>query len=137
MGIDPDRFYDRDRVAIVPMGFCFPGHDAQKGDLPPRPECKAVWHDRVYAAMPQVELILTVGLHAIRYHLARAGLTVDGAAGLGDYVAGWRQLETGRLPRLLPLPHPSWRNTAWLNRNRWFDVDVLPFLRREVERLTS
>ncbi|MCW6508793.1 uracil-DNA glycosylase family protein [Lichenifustis flavocetrariae] len=136
MGLSPDRFYDRERVAIVPMGFCFPGHDRNKGDLPPRPECRDAWHDRIFAAMPQAELILMIGLHAIRYHLARFGIPLARNAGMAEIVAGWRDFAT-TTPRLIPLPHPSWRNTAWLNRNPWFAADLLPELRAEVARLTA
>jgi uracil-DNA glycosylase len=137
MGLDPPRFYDRERVAILPMGFCFPGHDRHKGDLPPRPECRDAWHDRMFAAMSQAELILMIGLHAIRYHLARQGLPPPPQAGMAELVAGWRGVAAETRPCLLPLPHPSWRNTAWLNRNPWFAAELLPFLRTEVARLTA
>lgn len=135
MGLDEATFHDAARIMILPMGFCFPGHDAAKGDLPPRPECRAAWHDRVFAALPQVETVLTVGLHAFRYHAARL---VPGRAlprSLDAAVRGWRELFERPAPRLLPLPHPSWRNTAWLNRNPWFEAEVLPVLRAEVRRL--
>ena len=134
MGLGTDRFYDAARVAIVPMGFCFPGHDAQKGDLPPRPECRIAWHDRVFAALPQAELILVIGLYAMRYHLPRQGVPVPAGAGMTDLVAEWRRL-AGTRPRLIPLPHPSWRNSAWLNRNPWFAAELLPELRAAVARL--
>jgi uracil-DNA glycosylase len=136
MGLEPERFHDPDRVAIVPMGFCFPGYDSHKGDLPPRPECRTAWHDQFFAAMPQAELILMIGLHAIRFHLARQGVRVAPQAGMAELVAGWHSL-AHTTPRLLPLPHPSWRNTAWLNRNPWFAAEFLPFLRSEVARLTA
>ncbi|MDX7952307.1 uracil-DNA glycosylase family protein [Lichenihabitans sp. Uapishka_5] len=136
MGLTPARFYDASRVAIVPMGFCFPGHDAQKGDLPPRPECRLAWHDRIFAALPRVELILVIGLYAMRYHLPRLGVPVPATAGMTDLVAGWRRFADTR-PRLIPLPHPSWRNSAWLARNPWFAEELLPTLRSEVARLTA
>jgi uracil-DNA glycosylase len=136
MGLDPTRFHDPDRVLIVPMGFCFPGHDAQKGDLPPRPECRRTWHDHIFAALPQVELILVIGLYALRYHLPRLGYAVPPGATMADLVTGWRRTVAMR-PRLIPLPHPSWRNTAWLNRNPWFASDLLPVLRAEVGRLVD
>ncbi len=136
MGLEPDRFYDRARIAIVPMGFCFPGHDAQKGDLPPRPECRLTWHDRFFAALPQIELILAIGLHAMRYHLPRLGFAASAGLGMTELVADWRRF-AGTRPRLFPLPHPSWRNTSWLNRNPWFAAELLPTLRAEVERLSA
>lgn len=133
MGIGEDVFYDISRLAIVPMGFCFPGLDAKGGDLPPRGECRKLWHDRIFAAMPQIELILTIGQYAQAYHLGpqrRKSLT--------ETVAGWREL-WGRpiLPRVLPLPHPSWRNNGWIRKNPWFERDLLPVLREEVARLTA
>ena len=137
MGLDEATFYDGDRVAIVPMGFCFPGHDASKGDLPPRGECRPLWHDRIFSALPQVELIVTIGLHAMRYHMNRLDVTPSGAASMADLVARWRDFAGRPVPRLLPLPHPSWRNSAWLKRNPWFEADVLPVLRAEVRRLTA
>ena len=134
MGLEPARFHDPDRVMIVPMGFCFPGYDGHGGDLPPRPECRLAWHDRIFAALPQVELILVIGLHAMRYHLPRLGRPVPAGTAMGELVADWRR-DAGTRPRLLPLPHPSWRNTAWLNRNPWFAAELLPVLRAEVARL--
>jgi uracil-DNA glycosylase len=133
IGATPTTFYDPARVAIVPMGFCFPGLDAKGGDLPPRRECRQAWHARLFAAMPQLELILLVGLHAQRYHLG------DRCAGsLTETVAGWRShLARPGLPRLFPLPHPSWRNNAWIVRHDWFPRELLPVLRAEVARLTG
>lgn len=137
MGLDEATFYDEARVAIVPMGFCFPGHDRSKGDLPPRAECRPAWHDRVFAELPQIETILAVGLHSIRYHVAR--LRPDRAlpSALTETVADWRALFAGERPRILPLPHPSWRNSGWLKQNPWFERDLLPVLRAEVARLTA
>lgn len=132
MGIDADTFYDVSRIAIVPMGFCFPGLDAKGGDLPPRPECRALWHARLFELLPAVELVLLVGQYAQRWHLgarARSGLTTT--------VAAWREViaepTAGR--RYLPLPHPSWRNNGWLARNVWFESELLPRLRSEVSRV--
>lgn len=136
MALDEARFYDPERLAIVPMGFCFPGHDAQKGDLPPRVECRPAWHDDVFAALPAVETILAIGLHAIRYHAPRLGVPRPPAQGLGETVADWRRYFERPPPRMLPMPHPSWRNSAWLNRNPWFAAELLPVLRAEVRRLT-
>jgi len=135
MGIGKDVFYDADRLAIVPMGFCFPGLDAKGGDLPPRAECRKTWHDRVFRAMPQIELILVIGQYAQAYHLGARR-----KKSLTETVADWRAyLDAGKRPgeaAILPLPHPSWRNNAWLKRNPWFAEDLLPVLRCEVARLT-
>ncbi len=133
MGVGRDTFYDRDRIAIIPMGFCFPGLDAKGGDLPPRRECAATWHDRVFAAMPQLQLVLAIGQYAQAYHLG-----ADRRRTLTETVAAWREIwQSDRSPRILPMPHPSWRNTAWLRRHPWFEADVLPVLRAEVKRLVG
>lgn len=128
MGVDEEQFYDQSRIAIVPMGFCFPGLDANGGDRPPRKECAATWRNRVFAAMPQLDLVLAVGRFAQAWHLgecARDGMTAT--------VRRYRELlEAPVRPRCLPLPHPSWRNTAWLAANPWFEAEVLPALRHEV-----
>ncbi|TCT13480.1 uracil-DNA glycosylase [Tepidamorphus gemmatus] len=132
MGIGRDVFYDISRVAVVPMGFCFPGQDSRGADLPPRAECRAAWHDRVFAAMPQLELVLAIGQYAQAYHLG------CGRASLTETVRNWRAIwDSGRRPRVLPLPHPSWRNTGWLKRHPWFAAEVLPVLKAEVVRLTA
>lgn len=117
MGMDEAAFYDRARVAIVPMAFCFPGYDANGSDLPPPPLCAATWRAQVMAELaPDVTLL--VGGHAIRWHLGLRNVT--------DAVAAWRD----HAPRVFPLPHPSWRNTAWLKRNPWFETELVPELRR-------
>lgn len=134
MGVDSDTFYDEARIAIVPMGFCFPGLDAKGGDLPPRRECADAWHDRLFDARPPFDVIIALGLHAQRYHARRLGLPMP--ASLSSSVEDWRTSafrNTG--PRLFPLPHPSWRNSGWLNRNPWFSADVLPALRAAVAAL--
>jgi uracil-DNA glycosylase len=131
--VTADEFYDTKRVAIVPMGFCFPGHDASGGDLPPRKECARAWHARLFAAMPQLELVLLVGSYAQRWHLDQP----DGTA-MTQTVQDWRALLRARKrPRYLPLPHPSWRNNAWLTANPWYEAELLPVLRREVRRLIA
>ena len=136
MDLTPARFYDPGRVMILPMGFCFPGHDSAKGDLPPRGECRTTWHDTVFAALPQVETIVAVGLHAIRYHLKRLHPGFAQPASLTALVEEWRTLGAlGRRPKLIPLPHPSWRNSAWLKRHPFFEADLLPVLRDDVRRL--
>jgi uracil-DNA glycosylase len=134
MGVDAQTFYDTTRIAFAPMGFCFPGYDAAGSDLPPRRECRRAWHDRLFALLPQVETVLTVGGYAQDYHLARFGLSSKKRA-MTEIVRGWRDYaETN--PRIIPLPHPSWRNTGWLKKNPWFETELLPIVRAEVSRLT-
>ena len=119
MGVGESVFYDRDRIAIVPMAFCFPGYDARGSDLPPPPVCARTWRASVLAEL-RPRLTLLVGGHAIRWHLGLRDVT--GA------VAAWRD----HAPGVFPLPHPSWRNTGWLRRNPWFETDLLPDLRAAV-----
>ncbi|MEC9342703.1 MAG: uracil-DNA glycosylase family protein [Pseudomonadota bacterium] len=131
MGIGEAEFYNAARLAIVPMGFCFPGLDARGADLPPRRECASAWHGQIFDRMPQLELLLVIGLHAQKWHLrqrCRANLT--------ETVRDWRDIlgDAGR-PAMLPLPHPSWRNNAWIRKNPWFETDLLPELRKRVRRL--
>jgi uracil-DNA glycosylase len=128
LAMDEDTFYDASRIAIVPMGFCYPGTDAKGGDLPPRPECAALWHDRVRAALPGIALTLLVGQYAQRHYLGRAR-----KATLTDTVRAFRDY----LPCFLPTPHPSWRTTHWQKKNPWFGNEVVPELRRRVHALTG
>jgi uracil-DNA glycosylase len=123
LGIDRAAFYDVRRVAILPLGFCYPGRDAKGGDLPPRAECAPLWQARVARHMGGVDLCLLVGGYAQRWHLGNRVKKT-----LTETVAAWREY----LPRYLPLPHPSWRNNGWLTRNPWFGDELLPYLRREV-----
>lgn len=131
LDVTADEFYDGTRVSIVPMGFCFPGQDDKGGDLPPRRECAALWHHELFAALPRIELVLAVGSYAHAFHLGAArGRTLQ------ETMLRWREhLKTKRRPRVFPLPHPSWRNNAWLKKNPWFEAELLPVLRREVRRL--
>jgi len=133
LGVTREEFYDAGRVAIVPMGFCFPGQDAKGGDLPPRRECAPQWRSRIFGAMPQIELVLAIGQYAQAWHLGPMR-----KASLTDNVAAWRDFaaETRR-PKALPLPHPSWRNNGWLKRNPWFEGETLPFVQAEVRRLLA
>jgi uracil-DNA glycosylase len=130
MGVDADTFYDVTRIAIIPMGFCFPGQDRRGADLPPRRECAPAWRAPLFAALPRIELLLAVGSYAHAWHLgelARPTLT--------ETVAAWRELFAATVgPAVLPLPHPSWRNNAWLKKNAWFAAELLPFLRTEIRR---
>jgi uracil-DNA glycosylase len=130
LGLTRDEFYDARRVAIAPMGFCFPGQDANGGDLPPRRECAPAWRAEIFAAMPQIELILAIGLYAQEWHCR------DAEGGVAARVAAWRRsLAATARPRVVALPHPSWRNTGWLKRNPWFERELLPELREEVRRV--
>jgi uracil-DNA glycosylase len=136
MNVSRETFFDEARIAIAPMGFCFPGHDASKGDLPPRPECRAAWHDELFALMPQIECILAIGRFAQEYHFARAGRPLPKGIAVGETVRRWRDF-MGEGPKILALPHPSWRNNAWIQRNPWFRKELLPVLRAEVARAIS
>ena len=131
MGVAEAEFYDEARIAVIPMGFCFPGLDTAGGDLPPRAECAPLWRPRLFSLLPQLELVLLVGMYAQRWHLgAECGAT------LGETVRDYRRiLALSGAPRFLPLPHPSWRNNAWLKHNPWFEAALLPVLRREVAAL--
>lgn len=130
MGVDETTFYDASKIAIVPMGFCFPGYDKNGGDLPPRKECRARWHDEVFEAMPQLELILTIGQYAQAYQLGSKR-----KRNMTETVAAWREYYDASKPSILPMPHPSWRNNAWLKRNQWFADDLLPVLRARISDL--
>jgi uracil-DNA glycosylase len=122
-GLTPLEFYDAARVALVPMGFCYPGAGTS-GDLPPRPECAPLWHDRVMAVLPADRLTLLVGAYAQQRYLADAK-----RRSLTEHVRDFRSY----LPGVLPLPHPSWRSTGWMRRNLWFETDLLPALREAVD----
>jgi uracil-DNA glycosylase len=124
--LEREDFYDESRVAIMPMGFCYPGVDRNGGDRPPRPECAPLWHARLLELLPAVDFTLLVGSHAQRYYLGDRR-----AATMTDTVRAWRACA----PQYLPLPHPSWRNTGWLKRNPWFEGELLPELRARVRDL--
>lgn len=126
LDLDRDTFYDEGRIAIMPMGLCYPGIDKNGGDKPPRPECAPLWHPPLLALMPQVELVLLVGSHAQAWYLGK-----QRRRSMTDTVAAWREY----LPRFIPTPHPSWRNTAWLKRNPWFEAELVPELRQRVARM--
>ncbi|HET6306067.1 MAG TPA: uracil-DNA glycosylase family protein [Rhodopila sp.] len=120
LGMDRDRFYDPDRIAIVPMGLCYPGRLANGGDAPPRPECAPLWLERFIRLMPHVRLTLLVGSYALRHRLGKGAMT--------EQVRRFGELG----PAIVPLPHPSWRTTGWEKRNPWFGEDLLPALRQAV-----
>jgi uracil-DNA glycosylase len=123
--IDRDRFYDVKQIAIMPMGFCFPGTDDAGGDRPPRPECAPLWHPQLMPFLKGVELTLLVGSYAQAFYLGqrRGGTMTETVRRFADH-----------LPQFLPLPHPSWRNTGWIKRNPWFEEELLPVLRRRVRK---
>ncbi len=126
LAVDRETFYDQDRIAIMPMGFCYPGRDPRGGDNPPRPECAPLWHPPLLAALPGIELTLLVGQYAQGHYLGgrrRRTLT--------ETVRAWADYG----PATLPLPHPSWRNTGWLKRNPWFEAELVPDLRNRVRAL--
>ncbi|MFN3992891.1 MAG: uracil-DNA glycosylase family protein [Tabrizicola flagellatus] len=124
LALTEDEFYDRSRIAIVPMAFCFPGYDGKGADLPPPPLCAATWRQRVMDALGPPRLTLLVGGAAIRWHLGPRAVTAA--------VADWRGPAA---QGVFPLPHPSWRNTGWLKRNPWFEADILPALRARVREV--
>ena len=125
MGIDSETFYDATRVAILPMGFCYPG-TGKSGDLPPLPQCAATWRAPLLARMPRIALTLVIGQYALAWHLKeRTG------SSLTDAVRNWRDY----WPEIVPMPHPSPRNNIWLKRNPWFAEEVLPQLKERVTQL--
>ncbi len=126
MGVTREQFYDDRLVAILPMGFCYPG-SGRSGDLPPRPECAPAWREPLLAQLKNVELTIVLGRYALAYHLPRAGKSVTEA------VLAWRE----HWPHVVPLPHPSPRNRAWFKRNPWFESELIPKLRRRVRKLLA
>ncbi|PKP73149.1 MAG: uracil-DNA glycosylase [Alphaproteobacteria bacterium HGW-Alphaproteobacteria-6] len=129
LGLEPAAFYDRARIAIVPMAFCFPGDDGKGGDLPPPRRCAEHWRAPVMATLPAVRLTFLVGAHAQRWHLGVAATT----GGVTATVARWRD----HAPRIFVLPHPSWRNSGWLKRNPWFADDLLPAARAALDEVMA
>ena len=128
LDLDPATFYDTRRIAIVPMGFCYPGALPRGGDRPPRPECAPLWHARIAAALPRIALTVLIGQYAQAHYLgARRKRTLTGT------VAHWRDY----LPDYFAIPHPSWRTLGWQRRNPWFDAELLPELRRRVHKLVG
>ncbi len=123
LALDRETFYDETRVAIMPMGFCYPGRDGKGGDLPPRRECAPLWHQRLRALLPAVELTLLVGSYAIDYYLPGSR-----TRSMTEAIAAWRNV----IPEVFVLPHPSWRTTRWLRDNPWFENEALPELRPRV-----
>ena len=128
MGIDAATFYGRPEIGVAAMAFCFPGTNPKGGDYPPPRRCAQLWRPQLLAELPRVELTLLVGSHAQAWALgARMKATMT------DTVRAWRDYA----PAILPLPHPSWRNTPWLERNPWFDAEVVPYLRALVRDILT
>lgn len=121
MGVSKDTFYNAKEIAILPMGFCYPG-TGKSGDLPPRAECAIAWRDRLLKQLPQLQLTLVIGKYAQAYHLSQNRLSLTDTVKAGkDY---W--------PSIVPLPHPSPRNNGWLKKNPWFEEEILPNLRKRI-----
>jgi uracil-DNA glycosylase len=158
MGIGREIFYDSAKLAIMPMGFCYPGRLKNGGDAPPRPECAPAWHDKFLGLLPQLELILLVGGYAQKRYLGPGSMTEHVRAGAGekpkpviasaakqpilpaapDQMGCFAALAMTRgAYAFLPLPHPSWRTTGWEKQNPWFGSEILPRLKSEVARLTA
>jgi len=123
LGLERDRFYDPTKLAILPMGLCYPGRLPRGGDCPPRPECAPLWHPRILPRFTNLRLRLLVGAYAVRFVLGPR-------MALSERVARYAE----SLPTHFPLPHPSWRTLVWAKKNPWFDAEVIPALRQEVER---
>lgn len=122
MDISKEEFYDASRIAILPMGLCYPGRSVQGGDAPPRPECAPLWRDRLLEQLPALRLTLLVGTYAQDHVLGPGRMT--------ERVRSFRTY----LPKYFPLPHPSWRSGIWATTNPWFEDEVIPQLRHEISR---
>ncbi|EJF94099.1 uracil-DNA glycosylase family protein [Bartonella taylorii] len=132
LNVTKEEFYNRSLFAIIPMGFCFPGYDQNKSDLPPRRECHEIWHDKVFQAMPQIKLVLAIGHYAQKWHITELKYKT-----VSETVSDWRNILSIRQPRgynVMPLPHPSWRNTSWLQKNSWFNDELIVYLRSLVRK---
>lgn len=126
MGVNDEIFYDAKKIAILPMGFCYPGRNPRGGDLPPRPECAHHWRAKFDALLGQIEFTLVIGQYAIKHYLP-----VHKNQNLTQTVKDWRTF----LPDFMPLPHPSWRNNSWLKSNIWFSREALPALQSRVRQI--
>lgn len=130
LNVSREQFYNLKYFSIVPMGFCFPGYDSKGSDLPPRRECAPQWHEEIFQTMTQTKLVLAIGQYAQKWHIQ-----TEKHRGVTDMVRNWRSIVKQRQPRgyhVLPLPHPSWRNTAWIKQNPWFEDELVPYLRKTV-----
>ena len=127
MGVDRNAFYDESRIAIIPMGYCYPGRGSG-GDLPPRQECATLWLDQLLARLPRIELTLLLGQYAQRHFLGSRR-----KASLAETARAWQEYT----PQYMPLPHPSPRNQPWFKRHRWFELDLVPVLQARVNALSQ
>jgi uracil-DNA glycosylase len=125
LNLSPEEFYDERLIAIIPTGFCYPGR-GKGGDLPPRPECAPLWHPKLRAALPDIQLTLLIGSYAQAYYLGDRAKD-----SLSETVTAWRTYQ----PEFLPLPHPSPRNIRWFKAHPWFEAEVVPELQRRVAKL--
>jgi len=125
MGINKEEFYDKDKVALVPMGFCFPG-TGKSGDLPPRPECADTWREKLLEQLPNIELTIVIGQYAQGWHFGSSN-----KQNLTETVKSWKEF----WPNAIPLPHPSPRNNIWLRKNAWFEDEVIPALQKAVNAI--
>jgi uracil-DNA glycosylase len=123
LGVSKKVFYDPQKIAILPMGFCYPG-SGKSGDLPPRPECATTWRSRLLNVLTNLRLTIVIGQYALRYHLPQEN------GNLTEIVKNWQQY----FPKVIPLPHPSPRNNRWLKKNPWFEAELLPVLRVAVKK---
>jgi len=127
MGVSNEIFYNANKIAILPMGFCYPGH-GPSGDLPPRKECAEIWRQQILDSMPNIKLTLVIGSYAMEWHLCPLKKRT-----LTDVVKEWKSY----MPAIIPLPHPSPRNNIWLHKNPWFEEDVLPSLKKKVRKIIA
>ena len=130
MGVNENVFYDKTQIAILPMGFCFPGLDAKGGDLPPRKECAPAWREKVLKLLPDLKLVLTIGLYAQKWHLG-----AKREKNLTQTVLNWRKYNVDCVPAVIAMPHPSWRNNSWLKKNLWFEQELVPELQSQVKQI--
>ena len=128
MGVDRDTFYDHPALGVAAMAFCYPGTDANGADRPPPPRCAVLWRDRLIAALPKVELTVLLGRPAQKWALGAGART-----SMAETVRAWRDY----LPQVVVMPHPSWRNVGWLQRNPWFEAEVTPYLRGRVAAMVG
>jgi uracil-DNA glycosylase len=126
LGVTPETFYDASKIAIVPMGFCYPGRDPRGGDNPPQPECAPAWHAALLERLPGIELTLLVGSYAQAHYLGKSRKKT-----MTETVRHWRDFG----PKFVPTPHPSWRTTHWLKKNPWFEAEIIPEIRHRLVRL--